>query len=145
MTYRANDLDGVVIHFLSTVTVPITKGLNAQSALLSRGHTLTLTNTIIDAGLDRNGKSWLSLLDDPEGQISRWGEVKFARGAFPEKEESWRQGSPEWEMARDSARAKAWAVVDEEERAKALVEVRRHYGAKLTSRQHNQLDGGRHV
>jgi len=37
----------------------------------------------------------------------------------------------------------AWAVVNEAERAEALVEVRRRYGAKPTSRQLNQLDGGR--
>ena len=134
---------GTQIHFLASLTVPLTVGINAQSAVLSRGHTLTITNRILDAGYNRHGSSWLDLLDDPAGQEARWGEVKFARGPFPSDEETWVAGGPDWELALDNARQVAWAIVDEQERAEALRAVRKRFGSRPTSRQLQQLDGGR--
>lgn len=57
---------------------------------------------------DREGNTWLSLVDDWQAQIARWGHVKFARGPFvPRPGESFNDSV----AAEDARRGRAVPIV----------------------------------
>jgi hypothetical protein len=135
---------GDSIHFLAAMTVPVRGGIAPEGAALARGSVLTVTSAIVEAGRDRNGNSWLDLVDDVDGQAARWGQKMFARGPWPDGAEPWTPGAPDWFEAREQARRAAWAIVNPDERQAALRNVERRYGAApTTSTTHGVLDGGR--
>lgn len=49
-------------------------------AVRYRGDTFSVTPKLREASTGRDGISLLDLLDDPSGQIERYGEIRFVRG-----------------------------------------------------------------
>ena len=114
-----------VVHFLTAATVP---GPGYLSLALIRGDELTITPELREASIDRLGRSWLDLVHDPEAQIARWGEVRFAPGPWPEVAHRIIPGSPEEEELIAQAWKDAWAQPTDAERTEALKQVRAKYG-----------------
>lgn len=114
-----------VVHFYRTVTVP---GPGYCSLVLIRGDELTITPELRAASLDRFGHSWLDLVHDPEAQMARWGEVRFAPGPWPEAEARIIPGSHEEEELIAQAWKDAWAQPTDDARTEALTQVRAKYG-----------------
>jgi hypothetical protein len=143
MTNNKLPVAGDQFHFLkSGVTFASSLNFAAASEVSRRGQTVTVTDSLIEASLDRDGNSWLSLLDDEDAQIEKWGEVRFALGPAVGIHE-WTPGSPEGRIERDRRHALAWATIDPVERAEALLAVKREFPPAMTSRTLSQLDGGR--
>jgi hypothetical protein len=116
-------------------------GLTAFGQVWSRGNQIHLSQSHISQTLDRNGNSWLALVDDEGAQTARWGKVMIRRGPFPDGEPAWRYGDQRWADARAEAHSAAWKLGTEAERSAALKEVTRIYGAaRKTSR---TITGGR--
>lgn len=56
----------------------------------TRGETITITQGIIECSKDRNGDSWLELVDDLDAQARRWSHGPyFAAGPAPEDMTAW--------------------------------------------------------
>lgn len=68
----------LLIHFLAD-------GLTFGNQVWYRGQEVEfeIDGTAYNQTKDRQGFSWLSLVDDPGAQMRRWGEQKFARGPWP--------------------------------------------------------------
>lgn len=126
---------GEQFHALHTgLTVLTTPGALASSVVLRRGQTVTVTDALREASRDREGRSWLDLVDDADAQIARWGRQMIARGPAPDDLTTWEPGSVEAQEAREQARREAWALPTEEARRDALAAVERIYGPAVTSR-----------
>jgi hypothetical protein len=124
---------GDTFHWLkSGVTFLVSEAWGAGE-ISRRGMSVCLTDAMIRANKDRNGASWLDLVDAPEAQIRRWGEVAFARGPFPADLPTWVESSPEQEEARDVA-LRDVRLLPEREQPAALAELRRVFGRFPTSR-----------
>lgn len=94
--------------------------------LVERGATVTITQAILDENKDRNGNSWLAMVDDVPRQIRAFGEQRFGRGPFPEHLSRFVPGSPEEIDERDRRRAAANKLPDAEaaaERARIRAEL----------------------
>lgn len=94
--------------------------------LVERGATVTVTQAILDENKDRNGNSWLEMVDDPERQIRAFGVQRFGRGAFPKHLSRFLPGSPEEIDERNRRRAAASKLPDAEaaaERARIRAEL----------------------
>lgn len=113
------------VHFFATVTVP-TYGY--ASLVLVYGDDLAITPAIRAAAFDRNGGSWLDLVDKPDAQIERWGEVRFAPGPWPADMPRIKPGSLEERQVIEQAFRDAWATPGEVEQAEAVRAVRAKYG-----------------
>lgn len=124
------------VHFLiSGLTIPTGQGLMALSHVTTRGETITVTQSLLDAAVDRHGApGWPGLVHDEAAQFSKWGEVRFRPGPAPDDLESWTPGSPEEDQAREAARKVAYAIVDDNERRLALARVDERFGRLKTSR-----------
>jgi hypothetical protein len=91
-------LIGVVAHFVRDGLTYIEDPDVPMSGRISqRGKSFQITRAMIVGTADRAGSSWLELLDDPDGQVARWGHVFFARGVAPEAMalHPWARGSAE--------------------------------------------------
>jgi hypothetical protein len=129
--------EGEPVHFCGggvsvVVQAPKLPGGTAWAEIKSHGEELVLTPELVEASRDRLGRSAWDLLDDEQGQINRWGEVKFRRGPWPANTGRHALGSLAWLEARDAARAD----VDrrpEAERPAAAAAVRAQYGAQATT------------
>lgn len=120
---------GDVVHALvSGFTFPGSLELTG-GRVTRRGEDITITDDMLEAAKDRRGASFWDLVDDPDGQVARWGHEVFRRGSAPDDMETWTPGSPEHQLARERARQDAWTLPDPRERAAALQEVQRRYGA----------------
>lgn len=121
---------------------------SSRSAELKRGQTFTVTSAMLDANRDRHGSletSMLGLVHDPDAQRARYGDVMLAPGPAPDDMRPWVYGSPEWEIARDTARRRAYALPSEAERRDALAAVEREYGrARSTSQTTRTILPGQH-
>lgn len=127
---------GDQIHILEPVAIALGTSLadSLKADVVPRGQTVTLTDGIIEASRDRNGRSWiLDLADDADGQRARWnGKVVFARGSWPADQIPAQPDSVEWDEARETARQAALALTDAHERKAALAAVERRFGPKRT-------------
>lgn len=85
MTTNPESLVGTQVHFLGPISIPVSTSMWATAQLMNYSDNLTITDEIVEAGFDRRRAHWLELLDDPAGQIERYGERKFARGPFPDQ------------------------------------------------------------
>lgn len=101
---------------------------------LRRGDTLILTQKQIDLTINAHGKSFLSLADDEDGQIEKYGEVKFGVGEFPKHLSPWVAGSPDEDIERDRRQKLAWAMTNPTDRYDELDKIRRELGSTRTSR-----------
>ncbi|WP_143017873.1 hypothetical protein [Microbacterium testaceum] len=100
-----------------------------------RGYTFTVDDELLDDSKDRDGNSWLDLVDDDQAQIERWSKVILARGACPESVTHWNGpgDTAGRDRAREDARLMALAITDPVERFEALQRTREVYGRKPTS------------
>lgn len=85
MTTTPESLLDQRVYFVGPITIATSTSMWATGQLMNYGDTLTITDEVIEAGYPRDRRShWLELVDDPDGQIDRYGEVKFGRGSFPD-------------------------------------------------------------
>ena len=134
---------GDVVHFLrSGLLHHVIVGTRLVTEISRRGAELTITQQMIENLGDRNGRSWLEYIHNPERQIDRWGYVAVAPGPAPEGLTPWTPDSPEQDMERDRRRAAAWATTDPQARAKALREVDKAFGRASTSKTLKSVRGG---
>lgn len=121
------------IHFLSTATIRVREG-SYGGEMVERGQTVTITDEILRLNVNREGWSWLSLIDDREEQVRRWGKARFGRGPFPEREPMLEPGSPEAEWAAREALEAAAKLADPAAARAERVRVRAEYGIPSTQR-----------
>lgn len=97
--------------------------------MLKRGDSFIVTQGMLEADLDRNGKpSWSILVHDPDAQYAKWGKLYLAPGEAPADMEPWIPGDADWKEAREAARQAAWRIADEAEQKQAFQEIRRKFG-----------------
>jgi hypothetical protein len=113
------------VHFFAPMTIP---SPGHESRLVTWGDEMEVTSALITYSADRNGDSWLALLDDHDGQRAKWGEVRFARGHWPESVPKLEPGSVEEADAIAEAYRLAWALTDEAKRKEVLGALRARYG-----------------
>jgi hypothetical protein len=92
----AHELVGTTVHFSrSGLTYTEDPAIPMSGRISARGHSLVITPGLIEGTTDKSGRSWLELLDDPDGQVARWGHQFFARGEAPEAMalHPWERGS----------------------------------------------------
>lgn len=116
---------GDQIHFLESGVSFNTSDNFSSGHVSRRGETITITENLIEASVDRLGNSWLQKLNDPT-------ETRFAKGPWPASESLWVTGSPEWAAERERRRTAAHSIPDEHERAKALRAVNQEFGPAAT-------------
>lgn len=114
----------LIVHFFSTVTIPAPH----TSRLCLYGDEVVITPIMQALSIDRNGGSWLDILDNPEEQVRRYGKVRCARGPWPTNLPRVEPGSLEEADAIEAAWANAHAEPDEEARAAKLAAARAKYG-----------------
>ncbi|RPE76472.1 MULTISPECIES: hypothetical protein [unclassified Frondihabitans] len=119
---------GASVHFLGTVSLARSLALGSVGILVNRGDVAVLTEELLRANQDRNGASVFDLIDDPDAQIEKYGQVLVAPGPWPEDQPTWVYGTPEWAAAREEARRRAWLVDTAEARSAALAAVERDFG-----------------
>ena len=120
-----------MIHFLASgLTIQIRMG---WGKVMRYGDQLPITPEVVEANKDRNGRSWLELVDDEPAQVRRFGKVAFRRGPWPSDLPRYEPGSFEHAEAREIARAKAHELLDPKERAKALRAVEVQFGRGPTT------------
>lgn len=114
----------LIVHFFATVTIPAPH----TSRLCLYGDEVVITPSMQALSVDRNGGSWLDILDDPEEQVRRYGKVRCARGPWPSNVPRVEPGSLEEADAIEAAWSNAHAEADDEARAAKLAAVRAKYG-----------------
>jgi hypothetical protein len=108
---------------LATSTLP-----TAVSEIFSRGDSLLVTSEVVEAGTDRVGNCWLSLVDDVESQILKWGEPYFARGLFPADVDTWEDArDPRYRDAYMASRRRLRGLPEGAERRAAEVAHARRF------------------
>ncbi|QYF74136.1 hypothetical protein [Cryobacterium sp. PAMC25264] len=112
---------GDQIHFLESGLTFATSDNAATGQVARRGMTITITDDLIRASLDRNGDSWLQRVGDPS-------ETRFAKGPWPENLSLFIPGTLEWELAREARRVAAHAIPDQRDRAAALRVLNEEFG-----------------
>jgi hypothetical protein len=112
---------GDQIHFLETGLTFATSDNAATGQVARRGQTITVTQSLIEASLDRNGNSWLQRVGDPS-------ETRFAKGPWPETESIYVRGTVEWELAREARRVAVHKIPDQGDRAAALRKLNKEFG-----------------
>lgn len=123
---------GDVIHTLGSITVAY---FDYHSAAVSRGQNITLTDQIIELSKDRAGDSWLSIVDDEEAQIARWGSRLVAPGPCPPEVAWWNApgdtASPA--LAREQELEAARFISHPQDRDQKIREINSKYGPRQTS------------
>ena len=123
-------LDGDVVHFLVHLSflwdseLPIT---------VRPGSTVTVTADMLVANIDRNGVSWLDLVDDSGEQVRRYGRVRFARGPAPEGLLP-ALGTTDHDDLHKAEHDAAWRLTDPDARAEAVRQVQDRFGTLGHSR-----------
>lgn len=113
---------GSVIHFLVTgFSFQAAVGFTGAAVVSTRSQNVTITAALVEASFDRNGDSWLAL--DADAQIEKFGKQVFALGEAPPSMIPWEVGSEDWQMARNQARADAFALIGEPARTNAMRSV----------------------
>lgn len=122
------DAIGIMVHFLEPLTIHESLTPGATARVVGYGDVVVLTDELVTANRDRNGRcALLELLDDEPAQIARWGEVRVQRGPWPTGVPKIKPGSYGWDAARDRARAHALTLSEEEQPA-ALAAVTAEFG-----------------
>jgi len=101
---------------------------------LKRGDTLTLTADQIALTFDKNGKSFLSLVDDEDAQIDKWGEALIGPGTFPSHLKPYTVGGVDEQVEKERAILDAYLLKDPEAQQRALQHINRTFSAQKTSR-----------
>jgi len=134
---------GTEFHFLkSGMAYSTDTSLTGGTTVSRRGQTGTITQTLLDANVDRNGHTFFELLHDEDAQINRWGEIVFAPGPAPADLTAWTPGTVEEAAAREAAHRVALALSDDAERRRAVRAVNQRFSFP-TTQVSTEIDGGR--
>jgi hypothetical protein len=101
---------------------------------LRRGDTLILTKQHIELSFNTLGESSLSIADDDDAQVAKWGNVMIGVGEFPQGVSPFVAGSADEDVERERRRQIAWANTNEDERRAELRAIRDEFGSAKTSR-----------
>ena len=125
----------IPVHFVASgLTIVVDASGSGVARVMEYGSELTITPELVQANTDRVGNCpLLDLLDDDEAQARRWGKVMVRRGPWPADLSRIERGSLQWDDAREAARQKAWKIDDPNDRARALAQVKEHYGPQPTT------------
>lgn len=117
----------------SGVTIHTGQFSMGGGVVLSRGDVFVLTSPMIEASRDRSGEpTWTALIHDPAAQIEKWGCVRFLLGRHDL--EPWAApGDARWELEHRKATDAARSIVNPDERAAALAQIRERFGQKPVS------------
>ena len=126
---------GDTFHCLTSgATIPTGSGLLSASHISKAGQNIIVTGAMIAASYSASGRSWMSILNDPEAQRARWGEERFRLGPAPAGAATWGAvGDADWREAREQARKDAWSMRTAEARAAALAAVNARFGPPPTT------------
>lgn len=113
------------IHFYAPMTIPIDQWHNRVT---SYGDVVEVSDEMRVESYDRNGNSWLDVVEDEERQIARWGRTVMASGPWPSGMPRIEPGSMDEEDVREAAHKAAWMRPTEEEQAAALAAVVDRFG-----------------
>lgn len=124
---------GDQIFFLASMSVATGPG---HGQAVQRGTVIRITDSLLDANRDRNGASWLDLVDDEQAQIDRWGKPMFGRGDLPEGVEWWNGEGDDASrtLARTLAMEASARFTHPVERAEEQKRIRAKFGVPITSR-----------
>lgn len=96
---------------------------------------MIVTPLIRELSRDREGNSWVDLLEDEPAQVARWGEVIFRPGSWPQNLPRIKPGTLDHDEAREVARRTAWNINNDADRLAALAAVKAQHGsAPVTSK-----------
>ena len=123
---------GDQFHFLKSGFVFRSSTEAFGGVVSTRAQTVTVTAVLLELAKDRNGNSWFSLVDDDDAQAARWGEPVFRRGPAPADLTQWQPGTADHAVARDRARAAAWALPVGDARDAAFNDVLQRFGSAKT-------------
>jgi hypothetical protein len=125
-----------LVHVVGPTLSVHTKPNSTDSVrVLSYGDELLITNEVIMANTDTNGKCRLmEWIDDEPRQVRELGQVVVRRGPWPEGKSRLLYGDVEWQEAREAARQEAHKIENGQERTRALARVDQDYGPRPTSR-----------
>jgi hypothetical protein len=129
---------GDTFHWLrSGISYSIDPGASFGGRISQRGQEVVVDLALIAGSLDKNGRSWLDMVDSPAAQSDRWGQPApaFARGPWPEGESVWIRGSAEAEAERARRLHRAGGLVDEVERGAELRRIKEEFGPLPTNGQ----------
>jgi hypothetical protein len=115
----------VKVHFYAPMSVAIDRW---HSRVMAYGDVLDVGDETRSESYDRNGKSWLDVVDDEHRQIERWGRIVMGSGPWPDGMPRIEPGSMDEEDAREAAHKAAWRRPTEEEQAAALAAVVGRFG-----------------
>ena len=115
---------GDLIHFHAHLSILMTEHLPLT---VRPGSTVELTSEMIELSRDRTGWSWMSLVDDPDEQQRRYGQVRFAGGPAPDGLLPERN-RPDWDIAREEAHACARAIQHPGKRQEAMSKATATFG-----------------
>lgn len=121
---------GDQFHVLKTgVGIHTGGGFLASSHISTAGETITVTAAMIEANYSMSGWNWMSIIDDEDAQLARWGEVRFRLGRAPADVQTWNEwGDPDFVEQREAARREAWQQPSAQARADALAAVQARFG-----------------
>jgi hypothetical protein len=126
------DAVGITVHFLGSVAIhQPSNGAPMPSLLCQYGSEIVLTADVIQANRDREGR-WplLDVLDDEATQVAMFGKRLIAPGPWPTNQPRYEAGSFEEDQAREEAHQAASSISDEQERGRALADVRARFGTR---------------
>lgn len=115
---------GDVFHLVDRpVMIRMTGGWNG-TRVVERGETVEVTAEMVALAHERED-SWFDLIADPDGQIARWGALRFEEG--PATGPAWDHGDARYEMEKREALAVVRSITDPSERARAFAEVKQRF------------------
>jgi hypothetical protein len=116
----------------SGTTIGWGEPLMGASRVLARGQVLTVDRHTLEHRADL-----LALIDNPDRQVERWGQVRLVRGRVAV--EPWENpGDAVWLIERDRARQIAAAQIDPLDRLRMQEEIKRRFRAAPAPRTTNQ-------
>jgi hypothetical protein len=121
------------IHFLGCLTIVTSESGGGQGAVTEYGNELIVTSEFHNLNRDRNGDSFLDLLDDEPAQMKRWGRVLVERGPWPEDLSRVEPGSQRWHDEAEAARVEAFKISDLGLRHQRQSEINAKYGPRPTT------------
>lgn len=126
---------GDTVHFLAATS--LLSGLDLASSMkpieCRRGTVLEVTAEILEANVDKNGRSIFDLIDSPDEQIAARGRVIVGRGKWPSGLATWEPNTVEERQAHEAALKAASAISDPVARRDEMTRIRRVFGELKSS------------
>lgn len=126
-TKNPHTVPGATVHVVKPVTLVVNDNEHFPiGEVLAIGSQFVITNALIRSNSDRNGVSMFDTVGEPDSPLQP--------GPWPEGKAPYTSGDADWAIARDTAEREAWAQPTEQQRTKALADVKSRFGsAPVTS------------